>query len=98
MNGKSQGQLLSTIIAEAERGKRNVIAVESADAVATAKELVKTEGLLVGISSGAALWAATRLAALGQNAGKNIAVIFPDGGERYLRLSPKPSAASATAR
>ncbi len=61
-----------------------VIAVESADAVATAKELVKTEGLLVGISSGAALWAATRLAALGQNAGKNIAVIFPDGGERYL--------------
>ena len=61
-----------------------VIAVETKDAVAAARELVKTEGLLVGISSGAALWAASRLAALEENADKNIAVIFPDGGEKYL--------------
>lgn len=61
-----------------------VIAVETQDAVAAARELVKTEGLLVGISSGAALWAVSRLAALEENAGKNIAVIFPDGGEKYL--------------
>ena len=61
-----------------------VIAVESADAFAAAKELARSEGILAGISSGAALWAATRLAALEQNAGKNIVVIFPDGGEKYL--------------
>ncbi|MDE7453069.1 MAG: cysteine synthase A [Clostridia bacterium] len=61
-----------------------VIAVESADAFNTAKELARCEGLLVGISSGAALWAALRLAVLKENAGKNIVVIFPDGGEKYL--------------
>ncbi len=61
-----------------------VIAVENADAFAAAKELARTEGILVGISSGAALWAASRLAALEENAGKNIVVIFPDGGERYI--------------
>ena len=64
-----------------------VIAVEGGDAFAAAKELARTEGILVGISSGAALWAATRLAALEQNAGKNIVVIFPDGGEKYLSIN-----------
>lgn len=63
-----------------------VIAVENSDAFSTAKELARTEGLLVGISSGAALWAATRLASLKENEGKNIVVIFPDGGERYLSI------------
>ncbi|MDE7265583.1 MAG: cysteine synthase A [Clostridia bacterium] len=61
-----------------------VIAVESADASKAAKELVRTEGILAGYSSGAALWAAVQLAALEENAGKNIVVIFPDGGEKYL--------------
>ncbi|MDE6867763.1 MAG: cysteine synthase A [Clostridia bacterium] len=61
-----------------------VIAVESGDASDTAKELVRTEGILAGYSSGAALWAAVQLAALEENAGKNIVVVFPDGGEKYL--------------
>jgi cysteine synthase A len=44
----------------------------------------KTEGLLIGISAGAALWAATEIARRSENQGKNIAVIFPDGGNKYL--------------
>ena len=42
------------------------------------------EGLLIGISAGAALWAATEIARRSENQGKNIAVIFPDGGNKYL--------------
>lgn len=61
-----------------------IIAVENEDAFATGRELAKTEGLLVGISSGAALWAATEVAKRPENAGKNIVVILPDTGERYL--------------
>jgi len=61
-----------------------IIAVENEDAFATGRELAKAEGLLVGISSGAALWAATQLAKRPENAGKNIVVILPDTGERYL--------------
>ncbi|NLX64467.1 MAG: cysteine synthase A [Clostridiaceae bacterium] len=61
-----------------------IIAVENEDAFATGRELAKTEGLLVGISSGAALWAATQIAKRPENEGKNIVVILPDTGERYL--------------
>ncbi len=61
-----------------------IIRVKNEDAFAVGKELSKTEGLLVGISSGAALWAATELARRPENAGKAIVVILPDTGERYL--------------
>lgn len=61
-----------------------VIDVPNDAAFAAAKELGKTEGVLVGISSGAVLWAATRLAEREENAGKTIAVVLPDGGDRYF--------------
>lgn len=61
-----------------------IVKVKNEDAFAVGKELSKTEGLLVGISSGAALWAATEIASRPENAGKNIVVILPDTGERYL--------------
>lgn len=61
-----------------------IIAVENDDAFATGKLIGINEGVLVGISSGAALWAATQVAKRKENAGKNIVVIFPDTGDRYL--------------
>lgn len=61
-----------------------IITVENDDGFATGRELSKTEGLLIGISSGAALWAATQLANRPENAGKTIVVLLPDTGERYL--------------
>jgi len=61
-----------------------VIAVEGDDAYDTAHKLQRSEGLLTGISSGAALWAATQIACRPEAAGKNIVVILPDTGERYL--------------
>lgn len=61
-----------------------IITVENEDAFATGREIAKTEGLLVGISSGAAVYAAVQLAKRPENAGKNIVVILPDTGERYL--------------
>ncbi len=61
-----------------------VITVKNEDAFAAGKEIAKTEGLLVGISSGAAVWAATQVAQRKENAGKAIVVILPDTGERYL--------------
>ena len=61
-----------------------IIKVENDDAFATGKEIAKTEGILVGISSGAALYAAKQLAAKEENAGKTIVVLLPDGGDRYL--------------
>ena len=61
-----------------------IITVSNDDAFETGKAIASMEGLLVGISSGAALWAAAELAKRPENAGKNIVVILPDTGERYL--------------
>ena len=61
-----------------------VITVTDADAYDGARRLARVEGLLVGMSSGAALVATERLAKRDELAGKNIVVLFPDGGERYL--------------
>lgn len=61
-----------------------IITVENEDAFATGKEMAKTEGILVGISSGAALYAAKELAKREENVGKTIVVLLPAGGDRYL--------------
>jgi cysteine synthase A len=61
-----------------------IIRVKNEDAFQAGRELAKTEGLLVGISSGAAVWASTELAREPENAGKVIVAILPDTGERYL--------------
>lgn len=61
-----------------------IITVKNEDAFVSANEIAKTEGILVGISSGASLWAALELAKRPENAGKNIVALFPDTGERYL--------------
>ena len=61
-----------------------IITVTNEDAMAAGAEIAKTEGILVGISSGAAVWAAASLARRPENAGKNIVVILPDNGDRYL--------------
>lgn len=61
-----------------------IVTVQNEDAFAAARELAKTEGLLAGISSGAAVWVATELAKRPENAGKTIVTILPDTGERYL--------------
>lgn len=60
-----------------------VIAVNNEDAIATAKRIGTGEGFLVGISSGAAAWAAIELAKREENRGKNIVALLPDGGDRY---------------
>ncbi len=61
-----------------------IIPVEDADAIATAKRIGPSEGILLGISSGAALWAALQVACRPENKGKTIVVLLPDTGERYL--------------
>ena len=61
-----------------------IIPVENEAAFATGRELAHTEGVLAGISSGAALWAATQLALRPENEGKTIVVLLPDTGDRYL--------------
>ena len=61
-----------------------IIPVENDDAFAAGKEIGKSEGVLVGISSGAAVWAAIQLAQRPENAGKNIVVLLSDTGDRYL--------------
>ncbi|MCH4239243.1 MAG: cysteine synthase A [Oscillospiraceae bacterium] len=61
-----------------------VIPVENEPSFAIGRELAKSEGLLVGISSGAAVWAATELAKRPENEGKTIVVLLPDTGDRYL--------------
>jgi cysteine synthase A len=64
-----------------------IITVSNEDAFATGREFGRTEGVLVGISSGAALWAAIELAKRAENKGKNIVVLLPDTGDRYLSTS-----------
>lgn len=61
-----------------------IITVTNEDSFETGRDIAKTEGLLVGISSGAALYAAAQVAKREENKGKNIVVILPDTGERYL--------------
>ncbi len=61
-----------------------IIPVENEDAFAMGKEMGRTEGVLVGISSGAALWAAVELAKRPENEGKTIVALLPDTGDRYL--------------
>lgn len=61
-----------------------IIQVDGDDAIRTSRELAREEGLLVGISSGAAVFAAAKLAKMPENRGKNIVVLLPDTGERYL--------------
>ncbi len=61
-----------------------IITVSTEEAYAASKKTVKTEGILVGITSGAALYAASVIASRPENAGKRIVVLLPDGGERYL--------------
>ncbi len=61
-----------------------IIRVKNEDAFEVGRELSKTDGLLIGISSGAAVWAATEIAKRPENTGKVIVVILPDTGERYL--------------
>ena len=61
-----------------------IIPVSNEDAFATGRMIGRSEGVLVGISSGAAVWAALQLAKRPENAGKNIVVLLPDTGDRYL--------------
>lgn len=61
-----------------------IVRVENDDAIRTSRELAQTEGLLVGISSGAAVYAALKLAERPENEGKTIVALLPDTGERYL--------------
>lgn len=61
-----------------------VITVSNEDAFETGRMIAQTEGILVGISSGAALWAATQIAKRPENKGKTVVVVLPDTGERYL--------------
>ncbi len=61
-----------------------IIKVENEDAFKTGKAIARVEGVLVGISSGAAVWAATELAKRPENKGKTIVALLPDTGERYL--------------
>ncbi|MBQ9392964.1 MAG: cysteine synthase A, partial [Oscillospiraceae bacterium] len=61
-----------------------IVRVTNEDAFATGKLIGRSEGVLVGISSGAALWAAIQVAKRPENAGKTIVVLLPDTGDRYL--------------
>ena len=71
-------EVLNTLIYD------EIITVENEDAFEYGRLVGKKEGIIVGISSGAALYAAVKLAKREENKGKNIVVIFPDSGDRYL--------------
>jgi cysteine synthase A len=74
-----------------------IIAVDDEDAIETARLIARREGVLVGISCGAALWAALQVAQRDEAAGRRIAVVLPDSGERYVStpfFAPEPAAAS----
>jgi cysteine synthase A len=62
----------------------DVVCVNNEDAFAWARRAAKLEGILCGISSGAALYAADRVANMPENKGKNIIVVLPSGGDRYI--------------
>ena len=68
-----------------------IFTVANEDAFDAAKQLARTEGLIVGISSGAAAFAATQIAKRPENAGKTIVVLLPDTGERYLSTELFPA-------
>jgi cysteine synthase len=75
-----------------------VIVVDDEDALETARQAASREGVLVGVSCGAALWAALQIAAQPEAKGKRIAVVLPDSGERYVSLpffAPEPTPPSA---
>ncbi|MDD3368294.1 MAG: cysteine synthase A [Lachnospiraceae bacterium] len=61
-----------------------IITVENEDAFTVGREVARAEGVLIGISAGAAVWAATELAKRPENKGKNIVILLPDTGDRYL--------------
>ena len=61
-----------------------IITVNDDDAAAMSRQLAREEGIVAGISSGAAVWAAVKIAGRDENRGKLIVVILPDTGERYL--------------
>ncbi|MDR2133468.1 MAG: pyridoxal-phosphate dependent enzyme, partial [Treponema sp.] len=61
-----------------------IVRVTNEDAISTARKVARVEGILTGISAGAAVWAALQIAAEPENSGKHIVVILPDSGERYL--------------
>lgn len=61
-----------------------IIVVDNEEAFEAGRKFARSEGILIGISSGAALWAAMKAAEREENKGKNIVVILPDTGERYL--------------
>jgi len=74
-----------------------VIAVDDEDALETARQAASREGVLVGVSCGAALWAALQIAERPEAKGKRIVVVLPDSGERYVSLpffAPEPTQAS----
>ena len=68
-----------------------IITVENDDAFETSRQFIKAEGILVGISSGAALWAASELAKRPENKGKTIVAVLPDSGDRYLSTALFPA-------
>ena len=76
----------SPVLSQGTSGKvyDEVIPVKNDDAFSIGKKIGKSEGILVGISSGAAVWAAIQLAKRPENGGKNIVVLLPDTGDRYL--------------